>query len=320
MEFVSSSLDYTAFLARAEFGSCDETVDHANRQIYRSYGSQPSAQVPADIFRLRHDIYCVECAFLSPDDYADGMEFDDYDDCAMHFAAYTMNETLIGTVRLVRPPNSSPFPFERHCTTFGDFTMPPRELCGEVSRLAVRRTHRRRRADSVIGIPGLSPAPLTADMSPDAAIERREPSSPMLLLGMYREMYRHSRQGGVRYWFAAMERSLVWSLARMGFRFEPIGPVADYYGAVTPHMLDLSRLSEQLGASNPALAAWFDEKPFVFAARRASPMRITPASLSDLDVDVPATVSPTHPEHAVRNPLAGNAARVHSGATRRLYA
>ena len=31
-----------------------------------------------------------------------------------------------------------------------------------------------------------------------------------------------------------MERSLAYSLERMGFRFEPIGPVADYYGAVTP--------------------------------------------------------------------------------------
>ena len=275
MEYVFPTLDYSAFLARAEFGSHEETVDHVNRQIYRSFQGHKVGEIPNDIFKLRHDVYCIECAFLNPEDYFDGMEFDDYDDCSMHFAAYTMDESLIGTVRLVQPQAPRPFPFELHCTTFPGFKMPPRELCGEVSRLAVKRSHRRRRADSVIGIPGLMPPNQAGDVPLNPAIERRDRTSPMLLLGMYREMYRHSRQQGVRYWFAAMERSLAYSLERMGFRFEPIGPVADYYGAVTPYMLNLAELTVKLAETNPTLAAWFDEKPLVFATRRSSHVRVT---------------------------------------------
>ncbi len=271
MDYVFPTLDYNAFLSRAEFGSHEETVDHVNRQIYRSYQGHKMGEVPNDIFKLRHDVYCIECAFLKQEDYFDGMEFDDYDDCSMHFAAYTMDESLIGTVRLVQPRYAQSFPFELHCTPFPDFQMPPRELCGEVSRLAVKRSHRRRRADSVLGIPGLAPAQDT-HLSPE--VERRDRSSPMLLLGMYREMYRHSRQQGIRYWFAAMERSLAFSLDKMGFGFKPIGPVADYYGAVTPFVLDLHELSARLAQSNPALAAWFDEKPLVFARRRAMHVRV----------------------------------------------
>ena len=286
MEYTFPALDYSAFLARAEFGA-EETVDHVHRQIFRSFPGHAPGDIPNDIFKLRYDVYCVECAFLKPDDAFEGLEFDDFDDCSTHFAAYTMEESLIGTVRLVQPRPPRHFPFELHCTTFPDFVMPPRAECGEVSRLAVKRTHRRRRADSVLGIPGFTAMRGAGDVaafSPE--VERRDRRSPMLLLGMYREMFRHSRAGGVRYWFAAMERSLAHSLAKVGFQFEPIGPEADYYGAVTPYVVDLNVMLERLEQNNPALGAWFGEKPFVFADRRATRVRMRPDhpdSLADID-------------------------------------
>jgi N-acyl amino acid synthase of PEP-CTERM/exosortase system len=90
----------------------------------------------------------------------------------------------------------------------------------------------------------------------------------------------------VRYWFAAMERSLAHSLAKVGFQFEPIGPEADYYGAVTPYVVDVEVMLERLEQNNPALGAWFGEKPFVFADRRATRVRMRPDhpdSLADID-------------------------------------
>jgi N-acyl amino acid synthase of PEP-CTERM/exosortase system len=74
-------------------------------------------------------------------------------------------------------------------------------------------------------------------------------------------MYRHSRQNGIRYWYAAMERSLARSLEKMGFKFVPIGPQVDYYGPVTPHMVDLNDLDERLKRENKFLAAWFNDEP-----------------------------------------------------------
>ena len=273
MEYVFPALDYRAFLARAEFGSHEETVDHVNRQIFRSYQGHRPGEVPNELFKLRHDVYCIERAFLNADDSFEGMEFDDYDQRSIHFAAYTMDESLIGTVRLVTPRAPQSFPFALHCRTFDGFVMPPHAHCAEISRLAVKRTHRRRRADSVMGIPGFAPQ-REAGMAPSPEGERRSSNSPMLLLGMYREMYRHSRAKGIRYWFAAMERSLAWSLDKMGFRFEAIGPVADYYGEVTPYMLDLNELQPKLAERNPPLGAWFEEKPLVFAAPRSHHVRV----------------------------------------------
>jgi hypothetical protein len=62
--------------------------------------------------------------------------------------------------------------------------------------------------------------------------------------------------------------------------------VADYYGAVTPYVVDLDVLIERLNQNNPALGAWFSEKPFVFADRRATRVRMRidlPDSLTDID-------------------------------------
>ena len=287
MEYVFPALDYNAFLSRAEFGSHEETVDHVNRQIFRSYQGQRPGEVPNELFKLRYDVYCVERAFLKADDFYDDMEFDDYDPDSTHFAAYTMDETLMGTVRLVTPRAPRAYPFALHCRTFDNFDMPPHHLCGEVSRLAVKRTHRRRRADSVMGIPGFAP-PRQPRMVLSAEIERRSNNnSPMLLLGMYREMYRHSRQKGIRYWFAAMERSLAYSLEKMGFRFVAIGPVADYYGDVTPYMLDLGELMPKLAESNPALGAWFQEKPMVFAEPRSHRVRVRSSDTGSLEPSAP---------------------------------
>lgn len=248
------------FMPYAPLGLDPQASNNANLQIFRAYHGHRPEEIPDDLFRLRYEIYCLECAFLRAEAAPDGRERDDYDHCSTHFAAYTIDETLVGTVRLVTPAEQRAYPFELHCTTFPEFRMPPRAKCGEVSRLAVKRSHRRRCADCVQGMPGFAPQH-HADGPPGGRAERRGAVSPMLLLGMYREMYRHSRAHGIRYWFAAMERSLAHSLRRMGFSFDAIGPAADYYGKVTPYVLDLGELLPVLGASNPPLLAWFDEMP-----------------------------------------------------------
>ena len=57
-----------------------------------------------------------------------------------------------------------------------------------------------------------------------------------------------------------MERSLAKSLEKMGFRFVPIGPQTDYYGPVTPFIVDLDELNERLHKENKFLAAWFNDE------------------------------------------------------------
>jgi N-acyl amino acid synthase of PEP-CTERM/exosortase system len=80
--------------------------------------------------------------------------------------------------------------------------------------------------------------------------------SPQVLLSLYRQMYQHSNGCGIRYWYAAMERPLMRSLARMNFNFRQVGPEIEYFGTVAPFMLDLRQMELDVGRSNPALLAW----------------------------------------------------------------
>jgi N-acyl amino acid synthase of PEP-CTERM/exosortase system len=221
------------------------------------------SQILKDIFRLRYDVYCIECQFLNEQEFQQGLETDEYDDCSVHFAAYTREQGLIGTVRMVQPGESQIYPWESHCHAFPEFKYPGRETAAEISRLVVRKTHRRRRGDSMEGISkDFVEKGSSASIKPHATVRRdKRANSPLLLLGLYREMYRHSRQNGVRYWYAAMERSLARSLDKMGFKFMPIGPQVDYYGPVTPYMVDLDDLEERLRRENKFLAAWFNDHP-----------------------------------------------------------
>jgi N-acyl amino acid synthase of PEP-CTERM/exosortase system len=225
---------------------------------------QTEVAVLKEIFALRYQVYCQECGFLDADDYPDNLETDEYESRSAHVAAHTHDGQLIGAVRLVQATPYERLPFEDHCTAFEHFQFPPREQCGEISRLVVRKDFRRRPGDSLIGmskdfaekgrLSTIAPHPLAAHGK-----ERRS-DSPQILLGMYRELYRHSRQHGIRYWFAAMERSLARSLSRMGFHFHPVGPLTDYYGPVTPYMADLHEMETRLKKDNPFLAAWFHDE------------------------------------------------------------
>ena len=218
-----------------------------------------------EIHRLRYEVYCLERGYLESKDFVEGLETDDYDDCSIHFAAYTLERNMVGTVRLVLPTQQQRYPFESHCSVFEDFTMPERGTAAEISRLVVRKSFRRRRGDSMEGISSdFVESGTTASIQPPAGAHEKRGNSPLLLLGMYREMYRHSRANGIRYWYAAMERSLARSLEKMGFKFIPIGPRVDYYGPVTPYMVDLNDLNERLRRDNKFLAAWFNDERMPF--------------------------------------------------------
>lgn len=211
----------------------------------------------AQVFRLRYEVYCLERHFIDARLCRDGQETDEFDHCSSHFAAFNHGDELVGTVRLVQPAAGQPYPFDSHCQVFDGFQRPPAEATVEISRLIVRKTYRRRRGDSMEGVArefvedGRAAAPPSGE---------RRGNSPLLLLGLYREMYRYSRRHGIRYWYAAMERSLAHSLGKMGFRFVPIGPQTDYYGPVTPHMVDLEQLAVTMRRENKFLAAWFSDE------------------------------------------------------------
>lgn len=215
-----------------------------------SYGVGCEEESLVALYALRYQTYCLECGFLPPADYPDGLETDEFDSRSAHFAATNTEGHIAGTVRLVLSLNGEGFPFERHCPTFDDFQPPPPEQTAEVSRLAVRSQYRRRTGDTIFGInDAMSPG---GQQKPE-----RRTNSPLLVLGLYRQMYRYSCEHGIRYWYAAMERTLARVLARFDFVFTPIGLERDYYGPVTPYLADLREIEQRLAHSKPDLLEWF---------------------------------------------------------------
>lgn len=221
-----------------------------------------SSELLPDIYRLRYEVYCRECNFIDGQNFKNELEVDEYDDCSMHIGAYNLGNEIIGTVRLVQPKPDQPYPFETHCKVFDEFDYPERSEAAEISRLVVRRSYRRRRGDSMEGVSkDFVEKGEAASIKPVVDPHHRSSSSPLLLLGMYRELYRYSKQNDIRFWYAAMERSLAKSLEKMGFKFIPIGPETDYYGKVMPFIVDLQELNFRLKDENKFLAAWFNDEP-----------------------------------------------------------
>lgn len=212
------------------------------------------------IYALRYEVYCLERNFLPAENYPDGLEFDEYDSYSTLFAACTHADEVIGTARLIQCPEELQFPFETHCNVLHErITLPPKHECGEVSRLIVHKNYRRRSGDSMEGIPRefvLNTLPAARANEPQPQPERRI-NSPEIMLGLYRQMYHYSLKAGVRYWYAAMERSLARVLRGFNFTFKPIGSESNYYGPVTPYIADLRELEDNLRTRNPALLAWF---------------------------------------------------------------
>ncbi len=198
---------------------------------------------------LRYQVYCLECNFLCPDDYPQGVETDEHDEGAAHFYAFDEDEQLVGYVRLVRPDAQRQFPIQKHCVlSAANGRLPQSAQAAEISRLMVRSDYRRRRGDRLSGV--------TAEQNKAAFAGERRHEAPQILLSLYRQMYAYSRENDIRYWYAAMERPLARSLSRLSFSFQSVGPEIDYYGPVAPYLADLRELEAQVGKHRPELLEW----------------------------------------------------------------
>lgn len=207
-------------------------------------------------YELRFQVYCRDCRFLTEADYPQCRESDEYDDDALHALAFNLTGDLVGYSRLVKPDAAGQFPWQSHCSDLTPgVALPAAHTCAEVSRLMVRRDYRRRRGDVLQGVMVGLPEP-----APDDFVERYR-RRPQILLSLYRQMYLHSLRHDIRYWYAAMERSLAGALEMMGFPFQRIGPVSDYFGPVAPYLADLRVLENVLQQNMPELLAWIQTDP-----------------------------------------------------------
>lgn len=213
-------------------------------------------------YALRCRVYCEERGFLDITDYPDGIEQDEFDDYSLHFGSFNAEGEIVGSARLVmRGPLG--FPMFGHCTIDPEWQKKldaiPRLV--EISRLVVSRQYRRRANDGYYGIQHLDDpanydrrreARIASEASaPAAQSDRREQFS--VAVSLFKAMYQAAWRLNMTHALSAMELTLLRLLHRYHFPFEKIGPECDYFGPVTPFLLDGALVEERLAAEAPDL-------------------------------------------------------------------
>jgi N-acyl-L-homoserine lactone synthetase len=158
-----------------------------------------------EVFRLRHQVYCVERGFETSEH---GEETDEFDHRSRHVLLRHANDgEVVGTVRVIAANPTHPgasFPTQRLCET-ALLRHLPLHTTGEISRFAISKQRR---------------------MSCTSAV--------LLRLALLRGIVQVSHEMGLTHWLAVMERSLLRLLQRNAIHFDPVGPLVAYHGIRQP--------------------------------------------------------------------------------------
>ncbi|MGH9369968.1 MAG: PEP-CTERM/exosortase system-associated acyltransferase [Vicinamibacterales bacterium] len=199
-------------------------------------------------YRLRYQVYCLERRFLPPDDYPDALEIDAYDRRSVHVGVLNSMGEVAATARLIELCDAG-LPALDHCQIYPEEKLlhEPGRRVVEVSRLSVSRRYTRRAGDGFYGLQGRT---VRSD-----GRERR--GGGELVMTLYKALYQASKRRGFTHWLAATEKSLQRLVAKYGFPFRAIGPETDYYGSVSPYLMDLREFDQVISSRRIALLDGF---------------------------------------------------------------
>jgi N-acyl amino acid synthase of PEP-CTERM/exosortase system len=198
--------------------------------------SAASEELRSEVFRIRYDVYCDELRFEDPARFPDKQEIDPFDRFSLHcLLLHKASGAFAGCVRLVRvdpQAPADPLPFERLCKgrMYEDVLarlVPDRHKVGEISRLAVRSSFRRRKGESSV---------------PGGVVEERRGNfggmrTPWIALGLYLSAAAIGLIKGLDGVFALMEPRLARRLGSYGIRFQQVGDPVEHRGERAPFFI-----------------------------------------------------------------------------------
>jgi len=198
-------------------------------------------------YSLRYQVYCMERHFLHSKCYPEKIECDKFDVASLHLGALNQNGEMVGTVRLVEPGPIG-LPIYHACTIFPEAALRLASVrkVAEVSRLSISRAYRKRAGDGFY-------SEQRGKSGYDDAGSTEKRGNPLLVVVLYKGIYQTAKRRGITHLLAATEKSLLRLLFRFKFPFHPIGPETDYFGPVTPYVLDLKELDHRLMLHHAAI-------------------------------------------------------------------
>lgn len=186
-------------------------------------------------FRIRHHVYCEELGFEPESDT--GLETDEFDSRSLFaLIKHRPSNTFTSCVRIIT--SSSPdelLPIEKFCQgAITDEAFNPqnfeRKTIAEISRLAVKESFRRRKADKFIGsaIGGVNESNYS---------ETELRSFPFIAMGLYMSAAILSKSFGITHLYIMMEPRLARSMKFLGIKFQQLGEPVNYHGLRAPYYI-----------------------------------------------------------------------------------
>ena len=188
-------------------------------------------KLKSESFKIRHKVYCEELGWETTNEAC--QEVDECD--GYSFAILLVHKrtgAYAGTVRYVIPPlwsRDKKLPFELHClsTLKRDIVDPdtlPRGTFGEVSRLAVPESFRRRKDEKN------KPFIVTEIAEENVFSEEEKRNFPNIALGLYLSAMAMAKLCNHSHMFVVIEPSLRRMLKRLGLHFKQCGEELEYHG------------------------------------------------------------------------------------------
>lgn len=207
-----------------------------------------------EAFRIRYGVYSRELGWEPENE--EQMETDECDDYSFHcLLEHRRTNVFAGCVRLVIPPVKEPhqpLPFEANClhsarTEIIDSTTFERGSFGEISRLAVLDTFRRRRKEKSVPF-------VLNEVNPETVYTEDERRNfPNIAMGLYLAAVALADICNHRGMFVMMEPRLNKRLQRFGLPFEQVGDEIDYHGIRAMFYLEKDKFNSELSEELLAL-------------------------------------------------------------------
>lgn len=167
-------------------------------------------------YRLRYKVYCEEKRWISPSDFPDKMERDEYDTKAVQVIAMNEDFEIVGMMRILQEADFSKLPYQEHPGMKGNKVQASN--AAELSRFVVTATK----------------------------------SRYYVVKGLLRAVYQTSRNMGIDNWIFMYEPSLKRLLANFKFFTDPLCLPTKYYGALTMvGLADIPKLEKIWRRNNP---------------------------------------------------------------------
>ncbi|GAA5215277.1 PEP-CTERM/exosortase system-associated acyltransferase [Corallincola platygyrae] len=198
-------------------------------------------------YRIRHQVYAEELGWEPCN--SQEMETDTCDPYShVCLLEHRTSGQYAGTIRLVIPPvhaSQSKLPFEQHCmeSCWPEVINPAdleRGTFGEISRLAVPDTFRRRRDEKG------KPFVLNENSTPRAFTEEERRNFPNIAIGLYLAAIALVDICHHQCVFVMMEPRLQRHLMRFGLPFEQAGEAMEYHGTRALYALPQEKLTRYL--------------------------------------------------------------------------